>query len=344
VTPGPATRTRHGLVPVPADDALSVEVAYRVAGLGVRITVRGRDLAVALLPALAHLRVDEASGARDLSVSIWDESVLRAGTSRLGSPDGGGARSVMASRDGRRFVQWTPAGALWLDLDTRGLAGWFQSATAVPANERVKPFGGLWAPWLREHGRQIVHAAMVVDGAEGALVAGLGGAGKSTVALAAALGGLGYVGDDQVALEETLDSGFVGHSLYASCFVERSHLERFTGIPASSRGVLDPARDKVVLQLAHALPGGTIRAAPVRTLLLPRLTRAGAGTIRPASAPDALRALAPSSLLAHPGQGQAELDRLERLVRAVPRWWLDLGGEVAEIPALVTRALAESGR
>ena len=35
---------------------------------------------------------------------------------------------------------------------------------------------------------------------------------------------------------------------------------------------------------------------------------------------------------------------MERLVRAVPRWWLDLGREVTEIPALVTRALEQAGR
>jgi hypothetical protein len=35
---------------------------------------------------------------------------------------------------------------------------------------------------------------------------------------------------------------------------------------------------------------------------------------------------------------------LERLVRAVPRWWLDLGGDVNEIPALVTRALEKAAR
>jgi hypothetical protein len=184
---------------------------------------------------------------------------------------------------------------------------------------------------------------MVVDGVSGALVAGLGGAGKSTVALAAGLGGLGYVGDDQVALEET-GTGFVAHSLYASCFVGRSHLARFVGVPASALDVLDPARDKLVLQLAHALPGGMVRAAPVRALLLPRFTRATVATLRSASAPDALRALAPSSLLAHPGQGQAELDRLERLVRAVPGWWLDMGDRVEEIPSLVTRALEQAGR
>ncbi len=322
----------------------SVETAYRVAGLGIRIGVAGQALAAALLPALAHLRVEDDFRAPDLSVSIWDESVSSAGRPWLGPDDRDVSRPLLASPDGRRFVRSGPAGVLWLDLDACSLTGWFASASAVPPTERAKPLARLLAPWLRDHGRQIVHAAMVADGAAGVLVAGRGGAGKSTVALAAGLAGLGYVGDDVVVLEETRSAGFVGHSLYASCFIGRSHVERFTALPSSARGVLDAARDKVVLQLAHVLPGGAVPAAPVRALLLPRVTAATAGTLRPASVPEALRALAPSSLLAHPGQGQAELDRLERLVRAVPRWWLDLGGDVGEIPALVMGALEEAGR
>ena len=155
-----------------------------------------------LLPALAHLRVDDGSGAPDLSVSIWDESVVVPGRPGFAPDDEGATRPLPASPHRRRFVRSTPAEMLWLDLDARSLAGWFASAAAVPPTERAKPLAGLLAPWLREHGRQIVHAAMVVDGAAGVLVAGRGGAGKSTVALAAGLAGLGYVGDDLVALEE----------------------------------------------------------------------------------------------------------------------------------------------
>lgn len=345
MTPGRGTLARAARLDTAAstEEESPVETAYRMAGLGVRIRVTGRELAAALLPSLAHLRVEDDPKAPDLRVSIWDDSVARVGAPWRTLDDGSAPPQILASPDGRRFVRSGP-GVLWLDLDAPSMAGWFASAVAVPPTERAKPLAGLLAPWLRAHGRQIVHAAMIANRAAGALVVGRGGVGKSTVALASGLAGLGYLGDDLVAVEETRGTGFVGHSLYASCFVGRSHLDRFTGLPPSARGVLDAARDKIVLQLATTLPGGTVRAAPLRALLLPRVTQAPAGALRPATAPDALRALAPSSLFAYPGQGQAELDRLERLVRAVPRWWLDLGGDVNEIPALVTRALEKAAR
>jgi hypothetical protein len=327
-----------------AGEGSSLETSYRIAGLGVHVRIAGRALAAALLPALVHLRVEDEPHAPDLGVSLWDESVSSGGASWRRPDDGVVPVPLQSSPDGRRFVRSASGGILWLDLDARSLAGSFTSAAAVPPTERAKPLAVMLAPWLRDRGRQILHAAMVVARGAGVLVAGRGGAGKSTVALAAGLAGLGYVGDDLVALEETRRGGFVGHSLYASCFLGRSHLERFPALPSSARGVLDVARDKVVLQLAGALTGGTVRAAPVTILLVPRLTDARACALRPASALDALRALAPSSLLANPGQGQAELDRMERLVRTVPRWWLDLGGEVTDIPALVTRALEQAGR
>jgi hypothetical protein len=341
VTAGPSALAFDASA-LPGADA-TTEALHRIAGLDVRLRIRGSALAGALLPALAHLRVDDADIAPDLAVSLWDQSIAGAGAPPDPAGDEAVATRLQDSADGRRAVRVGPAGVLWLDLDARSLAGFFRSAAAVAPTDRAKPLSRPLAFWLRDHGRQVVHAAMVARGDAGVLIAGRGGSGKSTVALAAGLAGLAYIGDDLVAIEETGPAGFVGHSLYASGFLAREHLERFPAIPASARGVRDPSRDKIVLQLGPALPGGTRRAAPVRLLLLPRVTEAPAGALRPASAADGFRALGPSSLFVHPGQGQADVDRLARLVRSAPCWWLDLGREVTEIPALVTRALELAG-
>jgi hypothetical protein len=99
----------------------------------------------------------------------------------------------------------------------------------------------------------------------GVLLAGRGGAGKSTTAIAAMLGGLSYAADDYCVIEAEPQP--VAHSLYNSGKLSWSGLHRFPqlcGTPAhGSNG------EKALFFLCALHPERLALRLPIRAVLLP---------------------------------------------------------------------------
>ena len=73
---------------------------------------------------------------------------------------------------------------------------WLPSGAAVPWYERAAPFRWLFDNLAARRGMSTLHAAAVGRDGNGVLLAGRGGAGKSTLALACVGSGFDYVSDD----------------------------------------------------------------------------------------------------------------------------------------------------
>jgi hypothetical protein len=65
--------------------------------------------------------------------------------------------------------------------------------------------------------------------------------------------------------------------------------------------------------------------------------------VRPVGAAEALRALAPSTVLQHGHHGAAGLEMAAELVRRVPAYALDLGDDIAAVAPAI-RDLLAAGR
>ena len=78
---------------------------------------------------------------------------------------------------------------------------WYPSIVDLPAWAKASPFRIILSWLCNRHRMQIVHGAAVAIDGRAVLLAGAGGSGKSTTALACALAGLGYLGDDYCAVE-----------------------------------------------------------------------------------------------------------------------------------------------
>lgn len=327
----------------PAHDA-----TYRFAGHVARVRIVGPELAEYLGRPIEHLRRPAPEGLDpELTIEAWDSS-----RTAVPCPDGRAVPSVRVawragddalgiSADERFVVHLRDGAAVWLDRGAGHAVGWYRSASACSFQERAKPLILLLRAWYADRGVQLVHAGLIARAGQGVLVAGPGGAGKSTTTLACARAGFAYLGDDYVGIEERPDGSFVGHSLYLSARLNRRHAAQFVGLaPWAAKDADLPVDQKLLLLPKTRSPEGC-RSAIVRVVLLPRLTESVETIVRPASKADALRTVAPNSLRQPLAASANNFDRLVRLVQRTPTYWLALGRDLDRVPLAVQCALDE---
>ncbi|MFL5920424.1 MAG: hypothetical protein ACJ743_11870 [Gaiellaceae bacterium] len=184
---------------------------------------------------------------------------------------------------------------------------------------------------LKRHGLYGVHAAGLATGSRGVALPGGSGSGKTTVALALARGGFGFLGDDMLFLsangEEPLLLAFPDE-----LDITDSTAAFFPGVEGDLRDELGTAKR----QLAAERSGGELvpRARP-SLLLFPRIGSGAQTSVEPCAADEALRELVPNVLLTDPVSSQRHLDVLGRLARDTRCFRLSLARDLEELPSLV---------
>jgi hypothetical protein len=344
----------------PALDGLhdDFERAARAAGgtTDVSLTIAARPVclrfacpaaAAALGRAFAHLAAAHHA-APSLTLHVWDSATAGAdrpafapprGADAEAAPQGTGA-SYFHSGGAYRALHQPASDALSV-LSAKGDAGWFWTADAtdLPYWDYTAPFRHLLSWWLDARGCHHVHGGAVGTTEGGVLLAGSGGSGKSTAALASLLDErLRYAGDDYVAVS-TEGQPFV-HSLYCSGKVHREDVHRLPHLRPALHATR--ADEKAVFYVA-ALPGRSIAGFPLRAIVLPRVTDRPTARVRRSTQAAALAALAPSTIFQlHPPAREA-LSHLADVARTVPAFFLELGADVATIPAELVRLLEQVG-
>jgi hypothetical protein len=306
----------------------------------VRLRFAGAELAAVLLPAFGD-RVGAASADFGATIDLWEERSCAAGCAPFpwafeeigpgGLVRGDGHQRVLA-------VHETAARSLTLvDPDRRKLLHRVPDAAAVRWWERAAPLRSAlyWA--LGGQHQHLVHAGAVGNERGCALIAGASGSGKTTVALAALSHGLLYIADDYVLLDTAGEA--TACSIYGTAKLDDGHLERFPILASKVRH--PPAADagqKAVLDVTRLMPSSICESLPVRAVIVPRIC-GGRSRLRRINAGPAMLALAPSTVLQQPfGEGEV-VGVLAEVVRRVPCFALDVGDDVANLPALVEEAL-----
>lgn len=319
---------------------------FCVAGLWVDLRVIGRELGRILAAPLAHLEAPLPADAIDvLRIDAWDENATGQSCEVLpAAPELTGLGIVVRSPERRFFRLETAHSSTWLDERERRILGWFASSSQLTIDERSKPLYRLLYCTLPRRGINMIHAALVARNGRGALLAGRGGAGKSTSAMSCLAAGLACLGDDYVGLQADTDGkAFIGHSLFSTCCIERSRMASFADLRSLIAGPSHPVEDKVVLTLAERFRGQLPHSVAIATILLPIVTGGSRTTMRPASPIEALNALAPSSLLLMPDPAPEAFSTLARLVECLPSYWLELGGPIELVPAAIIELIDDTG-
>jgi hypothetical protein len=278
------------------------ETGYAFAGRHVHLRVVGRELAEYVSQAFAHLECPElARSVPALTIDVWDEAEAGVPRPAISLEDLGPRRLVddgwlSSSTDGRFIMFERERSLACLDRQTAHLVEWRTSAEGVSLFERAKPFRLPLRLWYADNGVHVVHGGIVSSRGRGALLVGAGGAGKSTTSLACLSGGLDFLGDDYVGIEEQVDGTFVGRSLFSTARLEKNHIERFEVFRNHAEWSRDP-REKALLLLGHQFPKQLPPAADIQVLLLPRVVDGIETRVRPASRGQALFGLAPSTII-----------------------------------------------
>lgn len=317
---------------------------YSLGDHTVRFRIVGRRLERSISTPFSHLELHDPGGKRaDLTVELWDveESAVACplGPAPYDVRESGVVRS---SPDGNLVAHERSHSRVILDRRARHLIGCVASDRGLHFVERARPLNLPLAVWCGDRDIHLVHAALVARDGSGILVAGVGGAGKSTSALACAAAGFDFLGDDCVGLRMAADGTPEGHSLYNSVTFVPEHLTRLGVRGIAPGGASSGPNDKAVVSLAGVAGLRLGRVAPIRALALPRIVATRGGTVRRASKGDALLTLAPSSLVKRAVPTRACLHRMALLVERVPAFWLELGPDLAAIPGDVDRLLSEA--
>lgn len=322
---------------------------YRLAGHRVLLRIAGRSLAHRVTRPLAHLSSDdESSDPADLAIDLWDglETGVPSPIHNLRDvfyrtwPFG---RHVLASsRDETAFGYQTHQAVSVLDRAAGRIVGHVASPDRLSLYELGKPLQPLLFAWLSDRDMVPVHAGLVSRNGVGVLLGGAGGSGKTTTTLLCARGGFDYLGDDYIALPAPDDRGYRAYGLYNSTWLEPGHARRFPWLEERLlRG--GETEDKGLVVMADVEGVRLSGETRVGALALPRVAGARETTWRPASAAEALRRLAPSSILQLPfiSPGPA-LGRMAELAEAVPVYRLELGTDLDGIPARVAELLEQA--
>jgi hypothetical protein len=214
---------------------------------------------------------------------------------------------------------------------------WFPSIAALPVWATAAPFRVAMSWLCNLRGVQIVHGASVALEGKAVLLAGKGGSGKSTTALACAMAGLGYLGDDYCAVEPA--AGRV-HLIYRTAKATRTTLDMLPAIEDWIVNRNELETDKGVLFL-DGQEVDLVRSAPLSAILLPRVGPDRKTTMTPATRAEATRAILPNTVMQLMG-GTSQTPRLiMQLVQSLPAFHLVLGTDLDGVTGTIASHLLQ---
>jgi hypothetical protein len=185
-----------------------------------------------------------------------------------------------------------------------------------------------------------VHAGAVADNDRGMLLAGPSGAGKTTLTLALARLGLGFLGDDLAFLTWTANAELRLLPFPDEVDLLRDAVDHFPELRAALDAPRLPGWPKHALRIEDVVD---VRLAsvctPVAVVLLGQRASTTGPVLEPTSAEAALLELVPNVLLTEPISSQANLDALGDLTRACPCYILHPGTNLSVTAAAVASLL-----
>lgn len=323
----------------------AVSQAYAIAGQPLFVHAAGGaapgGAAPQLFAALSHLRCALPAGAQPLVAHAWD---ARDSAGLLPPPPWAALsfveRANMRSYRDARFTLIYDRGTgafSAVDGEARVALYWMRDVAHLPYYEYAAPMRHLLQGWLQRSGVFVTHAAAVGTPAGGMLLAGHGGAGKSTTALLCLRGGLRYAGDDFVL--STTGPPPRTHSLYSSA---KLNADVLAWLPDLRQHVVNPGRlgpEKALVFLDALYPRQVMSGFALKAIALPVVTSQRASRLVPIAPEAAFKAIAPDTAFRALGDVSLMFKAMRALVQDVPSYRLELGADREGLPDVIAAAL-----
>lgn len=325
---------------------------YTVGGHTVCLRFAGQALIPQLTPAVAHLETGPTE-VPALTICIWDSvstqtrmPLLVSSLIQLLSSNWWEQLDTRFEIKGyndsriRSSFHVGPNILSVLDAQRNLAVYWVNDAAQIPYFERGSPLKTILNWWTARQELQYVHAGAVGTSTGGVLLAGKGGVGKSTTALACVGSELSYASDDYCLVANT-PAPYV-YSLYNTVKLDGlEDLGRFPHLKSMVSNIDRVNEEKLMIYLHQHYPHEVTKGFPIRAVVVPHVTGQTETRLRPATSGAALRSLAPSTILQLPGTGQSTLQFMSLLVRRVPCFILDLGTDISRVPDVILDLLSE---
>jgi hypothetical protein len=313
-------------------------LSLRPAGVPVRVHLAGEELIDRLAPGMLEglIAADERP-----AIELW--AFDGAGSGRAAPRPPWGPADYLQREEIAGWTRPPRLASYSTDYATLSVADtdaglgvqWLRDATAMAPWEGGAPLRSVLRWTLARHGTHLIHAAAVGTGADGVLLLGSGGAGKSTTALACLQAGMALVSDDYTLIRPGAPP--TAHPAFAIAKAGPASLELLGGRDLQGRadGARVDWRGKLRLPIADVV----CPSLALRAVVLPRVAER-TGVPVPVSGREALRIIAVSTLLQLPGDSAATLTVLRELLATLPVYALDVGPDVAAIPEAISALIA----
>lgn len=332
-----------------------VKKHFTLCGSSVELIFANEKLPPYITPALEHLAAPAVENSL-LKICVWDDVTTdtdmpappwrgHAVQTKIGNLEGvythrGDIRGFK-SKSTKAAFNWSANALSMYDCEKKTGYYWTKDAHDLPAYETSAPLRTILNWWLEERGFHFAHGAAVGTRQGGVLIAGKGGSGKSTAALACLNSGLLYISDDYcVACAEPVATAY---SVFCSAKVDPGNIFRVGNIAPARVKTGNVHDDKDVFFLYPRFAGQMITEFPLHAILLPRITGNFDSALITAPPAECLKALTLSTLCQFPGAGKKAVDIFLKLAKALPGYYLDFGTDVAQVPKLISDLLEKKG-
>jgi hypothetical protein len=325
---------------------------FEILGRIVRLRLAGDALGDVLTDALRHRELPADDAKPELEICAWESESTGKGADLRGVPilgeerQGGNLsndpRTIVHGSSGFLSIQGlVPWAAQGYDAAERTAFLWAREPAVLSHwGERTKPFLEIFHAWLIDSPWQPVHGGAVGGHDGGVLLAGGSGVGKSTTVLSCVRAGWLYAGDDYLAIRTNGDEAFV-ENLYGSARLCVDMADRFAEFRAAEVGAVTMnGIEKRDMILGQVLPGSRFGGFPIRAILLPRITGGARSTLRPASAGQATMAIGAMTMHLLRAGAREAFEKIAGIAASTPAYWLDLGDDIEDLPALIGSEIA----
>jgi hypothetical protein len=288
------------------------------------------------------------AGGPDFTIDVIDGAACGLPLKLAWQPaDFGRKRTVpgWSDRDCTTYLLPEERGVAVAEWTRRRAVIWVPSADAVPWYERAAPFRWLFDNLALRLRMSMLHAAVIGRDGVGVLIAGRGGVGKSTLALAALERGLNFVGDDYCLVTD--DASPKAHGLYVTAKWKKDASILPAWLTHATPDAVDLTQRKCIVFLDVARPAQLVAHLTVAAIVVPSITDVPEPRLESVPQQTALRSLAVSTVAQSEADGTALLRNIGRLVRTLPAYRLhmprDPDASVAAIETLLEREISPSG-
>ena len=242
-------------------------------------------------------------------------------------------REVEKLLEGSRFrATYFPPLNLWQIYDHQEKFGlqWMMGTKSYPDWEPGSPLRVIlhWA--YRFAGMRLAHAGTLGKNAEGFILVGAGGSGKSGTVIGGIAHGLDSVGDDYVLIELD-ENGVHAYPLFKTLKQDRPGLARLGLENTIAATRTTNWQDKFEFECKELSGRSLADHLNIRAIVIPKIANAPTSTIRPIPKNRAMLALAPTGLFQMPGERDSGVRFYSDIVRRVPCFEMALSSDPADV-------------